>query len=724
MTQPVRSLRARVAKRSRPMLRPLLLGACSAVMIGAAVPGQGQDAPTATALLADSVSFDGTQLIASGSVEVIQGETRLTASRIIYDQSTGLLDIEGPLRLTSADGNTVILASAAELDDDLRRGLLTSAQLVIERQLQLAAARIDLVDGRYLRLEKTVASTCEVCVNRPVPLWEIRAAEVIHDSEERQIYFTNAHLRVMDVPVLWLPHLRVPDPSVDRNSGFLIPSIRSDSNLGTGIEIPYFLTLGDHRDLTVTPYLASKAVSLGLRYRQAFSNGTLELNGAVSKDDTYDGLRAYLFAEGTWDIGRDFTFGLDLRTTSNIAYLADYGIYEGDDLPSTLTLTRYKADEAFDAELIFIRSLRDTQTAVSDTLPSIMAEVSYETIYEPVSLPGRLSFGLTASSSYRTSDTDMVGYDVLRIGGESHWDASTVFGPGVRLDGGASLYVDAYTQKDNSAYDSSVLRVTGAAETRLSWPLTRQTRTGASQILEPVMQLGWSRSEGGDIPNTDSGLVEFDEGNLLTLSRFPGADRRETGLTATAGLRFSHYGEETTYGLTFGRVLYLEDTLDYTAASGLSDTQSDWLIGASIRGDNGLSLSSRALLDDSASFTKWETRLDLDRDRYSVGTTYSYVIADAMEDRDTALNEFGIDSSIQLTPTWSADLDYLYDLAADETTRAGLGLTFQNDCARISLGLSRRFWDTDALDPTTRFSFSVGFGAYANETKSKSSCAF
>ncbi|WP_226550945.1 LPS-assembly protein LptD [Celeribacter naphthalenivorans] len=727
---PSHALAARLLKGALPrLLSGVSRRACQVALVTALSQAvlphatQAQEASTSTALLANGVTFDGELLVATGDVEVLQGDRRLTASRITYNQTTGALSIDGPIRLTQNGTEAVILASAAELDTELQNGILTSARMVIDRQMQLAAARLDVVDGRYIRMQKSVASTCEVCVNRPVPLWEIRAQEIIHDSEARQLYFTNAQFRLMDVPVLWLPHLRVPDPTLKRANGFLVPEIRTDSTLGTGIVVPYFITLGDHRDLTVSPYIATKTTTLNLRYRQAFSNGDLELNGAVSSDDTRDGLRAYLYAQGQWDIGRGLKFGVDLRAASDIAYLADYGIDDGDYLTSKVTLTRYRAEEALDAQLAYSRSLRASDVVIEDKLPFILGEFSYERFLTVPQLPGRLSFGLSASTSYRDSEDDIDGYDVIRLGAETRWRGGAVFGPGLKLDSTAALMADAYIQQQYSAYENKVIRLTGEAETRLSWPLLRRTASGASQLLEPMLQLGWSDTSGGAVPNTDSRFVEFDEGNLLTLARFPGADRRETGLTAAAGLHFAHFGQHSEYGLTLGRVLYLEDIAAYTESSGLDSRQSDWLLAATMQFDTGLAFTSRALFDDKIEVTKWETRLDYMRPRYSLGTSYAYVIADALEERDTNLNEFGFDGAVKIARNWSATAQYLYDFSEDSETRVGVGVEFQNECSRFNLGLTRRYWNTDDLDPTTRLSFSVGFGAFASEQQA-GSCAF
>ena len=88
--------------------------------------------------------------------------TPLTATGIVYDQSNDRLIIDGPIVLTDGKGS-VILASQAEMRADLTEGLLTSARMVLQQQLQLAAAEIQRVDGRYTSMSKVVASSCKVC---------------------------------------------------------------------------------------------------------------------------------------------------------------------------------------------------------------------------------------------------------------------------------------------------------------------------------------------------------------------------------------------------------------------------------------------------------------------------------------------------------------------------------------------------------------------------------
>jgi LPS-assembly protein len=170
-------------------------------------------APDRTTLVADSVAVQSDQvLVAKGHVEVFFKTQHLTASQITYDKKANRLTITGPIRIEDG-ASTVILADQADLSADLTEGLLTSARIVLDQKLQLAASAVLKSDGgRYTTMRNVVASSCTICKGSTTPLWEIRAHEVVHDKENQQIWFSQATLRFFNVPVLYVPILRVPDP--------------------------------------------------------------------------------------------------------------------------------------------------------------------------------------------------------------------------------------------------------------------------------------------------------------------------------------------------------------------------------------------------------------------------------------------------------------------------------------------------------------------------------
>ena len=177
------------------LLRRFLL---CATVLSAPLPALAQDKAT---LVADSLRIESESvLVAEGNVELFYRGNRLEASRLRYDQSTERLTIEGPIVLDDGAGE-VILADQAALDANLRNGVLTSARLVLGQQLQLAATELRRVGDRYTALGRTIASSCQICDDSDVPLWEIRSRRVVHDAEERRIHFDNASFRAKRKPV-------------------------------------------------------------------------------------------------------------------------------------------------------------------------------------------------------------------------------------------------------------------------------------------------------------------------------------------------------------------------------------------------------------------------------------------------------------------------------------------------------------------------------------------
>ena len=91
--------------------------------------------------------------------------------------------------------------------------------------------------------------------------------------EKKIINYRNAWLEVYDKPILYFPKFFHPDPSVKRQSGFLIPQFNDSGNSGTSVQIPYYKVLAKNKDLTFSPTLFSdKNFILQNEYRQVEKN--------------------------------------------------------------------------------------------------------------------------------------------------------------------------------------------------------------------------------------------------------------------------------------------------------------------------------------------------------------------------------------------------------------------------------------------------------------------
>jgi LPS-assembly protein len=219
------------------------------------------------------------------------------------------------------------------------------------------------------------------------------------------------------------------------------------------------------------------------------------------------------------------------------------------------------------------------------------------------------------------------------------------------------------------------------------------------------------------VPNEDSLLVEFDEGNLFSLNRFPGSDAIERGARANLGLSYTRIDPAGwTLSAAIGRVIRKQDLDQFTVASGLDGVKSDWLAATQIQTDGGLMLRHRMLFDADFAVTKSETGFDLQRDRYGIAGSYFWVVADGEEDRPDAVSQLAVDGLYKMNDNWTASASARYDFRTDRANEAGLGLQFRNECVSLDLSLSRRFASSTSVQATTDFGLSVdlvGFGSGA-----------
>ncbi len=100
-------------------------------------------------------------------------------------------------------------------------------------QTRMAAARADRTDGNFMVLQNGVYTACEACREDPrkPPLWQVKAARMIHNQTEKMIYFENASLEFFGKPIAWFPYMSAPDPTVKRKTGFLMPLFSTNSEL-------------------------------------------------------------------------------------------------------------------------------------------------------------------------------------------------------------------------------------------------------------------------------------------------------------------------------------------------------------------------------------------------------------------------------------------------------------------------------------------------------------
>lgn len=219
---------------------------------------------------------------AVGNAELHYGPRTLLADRVRYDRNTGRVFAEGNVRLTDETG-AVVTGDRMELTDDFKSGFIDSLRIqqTIEQRgrparVRFSAPRAERVEGQTTTFEYGTYTACEPCKDHPErpPLWQVKAARIIHNNEERRIYYEDSTLEVAGIPIAYLPYFYSPDPTVRRDTGFLAPHFVSSNVLGYGIGTPFFWNIAPDYDLTVEPTFLSKQGVLGqAEWRQRLANG-------------------------------------------------------------------------------------------------------------------------------------------------------------------------------------------------------------------------------------------------------------------------------------------------------------------------------------------------------------------------------------------------------------------------------------------------------------------
>ena len=122
-------------------------------------------------------------------------------------------------------------------------------------------------DNNVTTVNKGIFTSCKS--NEKCPPWSIKAEKIDHNKNKKQLIYKNAFLNIYDFPILYFPKFYHPDPTVKRQSGFLVPQINNSNILGSSLLVPYYHVISDNKDLTVTPTIFdSETKMLQSEFRQ------------------------------------------------------------------------------------------------------------------------------------------------------------------------------------------------------------------------------------------------------------------------------------------------------------------------------------------------------------------------------------------------------------------------------------------------------------------------
>ena len=394
---------------------------------------------------ATEIDYDyaNSRVAAVGNVQIYYGDSTLEANRVIYDQKTKRLHAEGNVRLTEQDGK-VTYGEIMDLSDDYRDGFVDSLRLDAPDQTRMAATRAERTSGNYTVFHNGVYTACAPCKDDPKkpPLWQVKAARIIHDQGEKMMYFEDARLEFFGQPLAWLPYFSAPDPTVKRKTGVLVPVASSSSVYGGALDVPYYWALAPDYDATFAPMITTKqGPLLEGEFRQRLMSGAYSIRAAgiyqldkdyfLRSDGTYTpGFRDWrgsLESTGLFAINNNWVWGWDGTVLSDRTFLQDYNprlsryritdpfTQTTSEAISQLFISGKGNRSYFDARTIYYFGFSDADA--QGQIPVIHPVIDYNYVFDRPILGGELGYRVNFTSLTRQdADFDPITQSALLNG--------------------------------------------------------------------------------------------------------------------------------------------------------------------------------------------------------------------------------------------------------------------------------------------------------------------
>jgi LPS-assembly protein len=689
--------------------------------------GSGQMSASSTPVLmkADDLRYEESTgvVTARGSVELSQGERVLIADLVSYNRTTDTVTASGNIALMEPNGE-VLFSSYAVLENELKTGVIENIRILLSNGSRVAANHATRTAGGRKILEQGVFSPCSLCRKDPTraPLWQIKANKVIHHETRNDIEYRDAILEMFGVPVLYTPYLVHPDPTVDRRSGLLTPTLGHSDELGFIYGQPYFLTIDESSDVEVEPIVYSReGLIVRSRYRHAFSNGRIDLQSTAgflrnrSNLSADDGVQASADLEGRFSLNNTWRTGFDFEQASRRTYLRRFRLGNDEILTSRIFLEGFQARNYTSINAYKFQGLRAGDDRRRQ--PTVLPQMLYSFVGDPTPYGGRFQFDASARSLTRET-----GADSRKVSITGGWSLPYYAPAGDVYTLTTSLQTDFHaannptgaTISPASSDEEETARV--FPQIGLNWrlPLVRNGAT-FSQIIEPIINFvaGPNGGNPDTIPNEDSQAFEFDDTNIFELNRFEGSDRVTSGARVDYGVKAALFDSEFGSSHTFiGQSYQVWGDSAFDSGSGLDDNLSDYVGRIQLAPTDWLNLLFRFRLDkDSFRPRRSELALRLQQPSYSI--LLDYVLLDEQISTVNFGNreQLDINFNLRLNQFWSTSTRLVQDFsnASNRTRVASLGLTYKDECFTIGLEYERRNLRDADIEPEDRVSLRVNF---------------
>ncbi len=560
--------------------------------------------------------------------------------------------------------------------------------------------------GRYVatdksetKMKKSIFTTCKK-IEGKCPAWSISADEVVHNKERKRIEYKNAWLDIYDVPVAYFPYFFHPDPSVKRQSGFLFPQFINSSNLGFSTQLPYYVNLDNHKDMTISPRIYSNNnLFLQTEYRQVFKNSNLITDISFNNKENSN---SHFFANLKGDFENSF-YQMKIETVSNDAYLKKYQI-KSPLIDSYSTLNSSFIVESLSENSSFYSSIdiiEDLTKSNNDKYEYIFPNFEF-TQDKYLNNNFFETMNYKSSGSYRKFNTNVDELDFIN-------DIVLQTNNFEIIDNAESNLkflirnLNTYGNLSNTIKEDETYAVKSAFVYNLKYPLIKEKEKNTS-FLSPIASLRYSPNKGLNLKNEET-IISFED--LFNLDRINNKTIEEGG-SLTLGLEYINQEKNTfNENLKFGLGVNLRTTedKDLPLSSSLNQKTSDIIGYSGINITENLSLNYNFSVDNNLSETNYSLiSANYNTDRLK--TRFEYMEKSNFIGDESYLTNF---TELLINKSNSVSFETSKNVDKDITNYYDLIYSYYNDCLKASVVYNRQFYEDKSINSDQNIFFKISF---------------
>ena len=615
--------------------------------------------------------------------------------------SEEIVDVEN-LLLIDKDKNKFILKKA-KINTVTKEVIGDNAELFFEKSFFGNSENDPRLIGKKLtnneRETKVINgsfTTCKIRDNDKCPPWLLKADEINHDKKRKIIEYKNAWLNLYDMPVLYFPYFHHPDPTVERQSGFLLPKFNNSNVLGTSVQIPYFKVISGNKDSTISPRLfLNDKLLLQSEYRQANQNSNFIFDNSLLR--TNEQTTSHFFTNFNKTIKDDF-FEINIESVSNRNYLKKY------DISSPLIDDKSYLNSYISYEKNFSDSFFFSSAAVFEDLTKESHD-SYEYIYPNYIFNKDIytNFGmLEINSKGHQTKYETNRYDGLIVN-NINFISNLNFTNKYLLNNYSIILknVNSKGENSNNFKEGNDNKLLGEYIFNSSLPLYKK-KEKYSSYFTPKLSLRLSPTETRNISTDD---LRVDYSNLFSLNRISLDDTLEGGESLTLGSEYSLRNNQDIekFNLSLGQVFRKNVNKDLPEVSSIGNKRSDFIGALKFTPNDIINFNYSFSADknmENLNYNLIETEISYN----NFFTSFNYLKSENIFGEKNHISnstkfEFNNQNSISLGTSKNLDknLTEYYDLVYE----------YENDCLVAAVEYKKNYYSDVDLEPDENIFFSI-----------------